>query len=79
MCTFVVFFQISIITLDVMPNEMHAGNGRLKKAEIKGLFEPYFLENIPSDICVPRRFRSTCASTLSDQSLRCPFEAILHS
>ena len=35
-------------------------------------------ENIPSDICSKRRLKSACASSQSDQSLRCPHEKTLH-
>ena len=35
-------------------------------------------ENVSSNICALRRLNSTCASTQSDQSLRCPHEEALH-
>ena len=35
-------------------------------------------ENVLSDICAQRRFKSACASAHSVQSLRCPHEESLH-
>ena len=35
-------------------------------------------ENIPSDMCTKRALKSACASSQSDQSLRCPHEETLH-
>ena len=36
-------------------------------------------ENVLSDMCAQQRFRSACASALSDQNLRCPYEETLHA
>ena len=35
-------------------------------------------ENVPSDMCVKRRYKSACASAQSDQSLHYPHEETLH-
>ena len=39
-------------------------------------FEPR--ENVPSDMCARRRFKSARGSAQSDQNLRCPHEETLH-
>ena len=36
------------------------------------------VRNVPSDMCVQIRFKSACASALSDQSIRCPHDEPLH-
>ena len=36
------------------------------------------LGKVPSNMCVRQRLKSVCASTQSDQSLRCPHEETLH-
>ena len=35
-------------------------------------------ENLPSDMCFQRRFKSACTSTQSDQNLCCPHKELLH-
>ena len=37
------------------------------------------VENLLSNMCAQGRLKSACASTQSDQSLRCPHDETLHS